>query len=493
MTGEHGQDRVERVLRAVFAEQASHRTPPVALVDRVRRHNRLRRRALVSAAASAAVLVAAGVPAGLSLVRADRPPADPVLRPPSLTTPRPTPPPPGPRPAGDPCVPARSGLPAPVPADRLPRQTGVRGSLAGDESLVDAVLVAGWQGLRSWPTESRPAWDARTLRVQFVERAGAGILALVVASDPAGRRATEWVVGRGRWFVPDGGEVDRTRDDQSARELGELFWGEDPLYVSSHQVCGQTYGIVLAPPDATVRVAPAPRIGADARPVYPARRPVSLVGGLAVFPAAAPATTKITLSHGRDTLASRVLNLTPGGSYVTELTSGAEIGRAVRAGGGTPDRSLVTFLAQGAAMELAQTVAEVPTGLRVPWGGPVPGGRQAAMVALTLPSGAVYVQAAIGKGATYDGFYEGLLPAGRLGDAVLSWRYRDLLIVVAPAAARVEAVLPGGTVLPVRLVDGGVGVTVPGEVTAVRAYRADGSRLGESTPGTGLVLLPREG
>lgn len=74
---------------------------------------------------------------------------------------------------------------------------------------------------------------------------------------------------------------------------------------------------------------------------------------------------------------------------------------------------------------------------------------------------------------------------------MLSFEHGGLVVVVAPAAARAEVVLRGGKVLPLRLVDGGGGVAVPAgaEATLVRAYRADGSRLGTSVPGTGLLPL----
>ena len=130
-------DRAERVLREVLAEQADTVAPPADLTERARRRHRTRVRLLTAAAAAAAVLVGVGIPTGLTLVRADAPPARPA----------PSPSPPARcEPPSDP-VPDTRPTAAPVPADQLPRQTGVRGSLAGDRALVDAVLVAGWQGL----------------------------------------------------------------------------------------------------------------------------------------------------------------------------------------------------------------------------------------------------------------------------------------------------------------------------------------------------------
>jgi hypothetical protein len=429
------------------------------------------------------------VPAGLALVRADPTPGP--------AAPRPVWQDPGPPPAGDPClpVPAR-GLPAPVPADQLPRQSGVRGSLGADEALVDRALVAAWQGFRvPWATEPAPAWDPRTLRVQFVERAGAGVLALVVASDPSGRHASIWVVGRDQWLVPTGGETENSNDVPPG-ELGELFWGEDPLLVSSRQVCRRTYGVVLAPPDSTAALTSPVRIGPDGRPDRPpSRSTLPLVGGLAVFPAEAPATTRVAVSRpDGGTLADRALNLNAGGYDAATLVSDAQVAAAVAAGGGAPDRTLVRMLAQQAAGDLYQSVVGRVTAVRVPWGGPLPGGRHAALVALTLPSGAMYVNAAIRERSSYDGFYSGLLPAGQLDDTVLAWQHPDgTVVVVAPAAVRAEVVLADRSVRPVPLSDGGGSISVAGvEVTLVRAYRADGSPLAARVPGTGLIPLPRQ-
>lgn len=144
------------------------------------------------------------------------------------------------------------------------------------------------------------------------------------------------------------------------------------------------------------------------------RTPVPLVDGLAVFPAQAPASTRVVVSRPGGGTVTRPLDREARGYDPATLVSAARIADAVRTGGGAPDKRLVTFLAEDAAGQLFQSVAGRVTGVRVPWGGPLPGGRQAALVALTLPSGAVHVSAAVRDGNTFDGFFTGLLPAGQL-------------------------------------------------------------------------------
>ncbi|HVE28656.1 MAG TPA: hypothetical protein VNC80_01180, partial [Mycobacteriales bacterium] len=64
---------------------------------------------------------------------------------------------------------------------------------------MDAAAVAGWQGFQREAvdqTNGARTMAAGTVRVRFVERAGAGILALATATDTTGRwQAVEWVTG----------------------------------------------------------------------------------------------------------------------------------------------------------------------------------------------------------------------------------------------------------------------------------------------------------
>lgn len=476
--------RAEQVLRAVLAERATALTPPVDLESRVHRTNRIRTRLLVAAAAAAAVLVGVGVPAGMSLVRADAPPAGPA---------------PGPSPSPVPCEPRSSRQPAAsaVPASRLPRQTGVRGSLAGDRALVDAVLGAGWHGLQEWAKKpdmrgERRTMDVRTLQLRFVERAGAGVVALVTADDTTGRwQAAQWVLREsGRLVLADPVSA-MVQSEDFEREVGQLFSGDNPLFITTTDVCGGQYGVVLAPSDATVEQRTMPSVGADGRPVYPPAQALPSRGGLAVFPIEGPQPA-ITVSRAGVLLGSSTLLGTGRRSGMPGLPSG-EVERAAREAPGDVDPGLAVAGVGSMSFGLDMAITDRPTGVRVLWGGRLRNGNAVVLAALRLPSGADCVFGVRAYRADQSGtMLSGLLPTGQLDDTMFSWQDHDYVVVVATKAAWAEVVLPGGAVLPVPLTEGGGSVVVPKgtRATLVRAYTADGSLIGERAPGTGLLPLP---
>ncbi|HZB51449.1 MAG TPA: hypothetical protein VE547_20345, partial [Mycobacteriales bacterium] len=460
-------------------------TPPVDLPERARRRHRTRVRLLTAAAAAAAVLVGIGVPAGLTLVRADAPPARPE---------------PGPSPAScEPLSRPQQPTASAVPADQLPRPTGVRGSLAGDRALVDAVLVAGWQGLRDSQEQldktpgGRRTLDVRTLRLRFVERAGPGVLALVTAADTTGEwQAAQWVVRERGEVRPTGGPGGIVTDESFERRLGQLFSGEDPLLISTVDVCGGQYGVVLAPPDATARLSPPPTVGANARPVPAAARPLPLRDGLAVFPL--PTAAEVTVYRG----GSRVGSARVGTGLIQSADYPiAAIDRAIREAPGEVDDVLARSALPLQADHLQRAVPDPVTRVRILWGGRLRTGKPVLLAAFPLPSGATFVSAAEELPGTGSGYntsypYEGLLPAGRLDGTVLGWQSGQDVVLVAPRAVRAEVVLPGGAVLPVPLTEGGGRVTVPKGVQAqlLRAYAANGGLIDQRAPGTGLLPLP---
>jgi hypothetical protein len=471
----------ERVLRAVLVERAADVTPPADLEARVRRHNQVRRRLLVAGAAAAAVLVAGGLPAGLTLVRADAPPARPE---------------PSPSPA--PSCPPVSGLPAtatPTPASPRPRQTGVRGSLAGDSALVDAVLAVGRAALGAEldrAAEDRQL-DNGTVRVRLVERAGAGVVALVTGADRTGRwQAGQWVVREGGRLRAAGilnGFQGPVRDQ---RLSGRFFAGEDPLVIDTVPVCGQRYGVVLAPPDATAELTPPPAIAPDGQLVHPPAGRLALARGLAVVPLRGPGEFQLAVTRdaelvGYTTFRSSEAWPSPAGWPADELA------RAVREAAGEVDPELAERVADVNRRWVARTTADKVTGLRMVWGGRLRNGEPVLLSALTLSSGAQSIVA--GRGHRQGGastIIGNFHRAGPLEDTVFAWRDHDYVIVVALRAARAEVVQPSGAVLPVPLTEGGGSVVVPNRAfTLVRAYAADGSLLGRQPAGNGGPLFTR--
>ena len=233
----------DEVLREVLAERADGITPDgdvyVAVLARRRRG---RRRAVIGAGVAAAIVVG-GAAAAVPAVRG----ADRSL--PAVT----------PSPTADPltaCVPpvlpGEKPPPAPVPVSQLPRQHDVRGSLAGNLAVTDAALVAGWQGIllnegglaglgAKTKGVTKHTMDRASLRLRFVERAGAGTVALATAADRTGRwQVATWVVGEGSTFRPTGGPSEQA--SASDLEPAQRFYGDDPVFVSAYPVCGKIFG-----------------------------------------------------------------------------------------------------------------------------------------------------------------------------------------------------------------------------------------------------------
>lgn len=467
--------------------------PPTGLYEAVRRRHRRQRTAAITGVV-AAVVVGIAVPTGLARTAAA--PA-PVAGKPTATTS--TAPP-------APCVPdAGEKLPARVPAGRLPAQTGVRGSLAGDRALVDAAAVAGWQGLRASNTSfgrTEPL-AVGSLRVVFVERAGAGTLALVTATDRTGRwQAAEWLAGQGRILVPTGGPAGVGSPADYDQKRGQLYWGDDPLFISAQQVCGLTYGVVLASPDATATITGVPHIGADARAVPGPTSPLPLTGGLAVVPAQQQKSkSTVTVSRAGTVLGTQTFNSL--GSYASDAPAerpgptAAQIAAAVRDSPRPVSAALLTNVAGIVGATVGDRTSDHVTGVQVIWAGPWTGGRPAVLFALQLPSGADYVTfgtAESGGGFGFD--FSGLLPAGQLDRTVYTWRNNRTLTVIDPRAARAEADVPGAGTIPVPLTAGAGRATLSSSkvvVTEVRTYDSAGTELGRAVPGSVLLNLPGRG
>ena len=489
MTGLEDDDTVA-ALRAELGARIATLTPPTQLYETVRRRHR-RQQAAAVAGVAAAVLVGVGVPAGLT--RSTAAPAAPAATPP-------TPPP-------APCISTSAPGPGPtlppaVPASRLPRQTGVRGSLAGDHALVDAATVAAWQGFQREAvdqTNGARKMAAATVRVRLVERAGDGVLALATATDVTGRwQAAEWLTGSGRTLVPVGGRADAPASGDFDRRLGQLYWGDDPLYISAQQVCGVTYGVVLAPPDATATITGPPHIGADARPVPGPSRPLPIIGGLAVVPVPDAAGSTVAVFRDGTVLATRALDAEGGfGSHDRRGPTAEQIAQAVRDSPRPVSADLLRQVVPFAAQELTRRTTDRVTGVRVVWSGRWTGGQPAVLLALRVPSGADYLTFTVRMpyhgGTSYSSEFSGLLPAGRLDGTVFTWRSGTILEVIDPRAAQAEADLDDGRTIPVPLTDGGGRAVVPGgraKVTEVRTYDSGGTELGHATPGSVLLDLP---
>jgi hypothetical protein len=472
---------VDEVLRDVFTEQADGVTPSGDVYDAVLHRRRRSRRRAVAGAGIAAAIVVGGVAVAVPAVRgADRslPAVTPTMDP--LTA----------------CVPPHlSGEPTPPPpvsVSRLPRQHDVRGSLAGDRAVTEAALVAGWQGIlmgegRLAGVGAKHTMDPGSLRLRFVERAGAGTLALVTAADRTGAwQASTWVVGQGTTLRPTLGPSQKV--SSSDRVRAELFYGDDPVYVSAYPVCGKIFGAVLAPADATATLHEAPHIGPDARLVTGVTRALPLTDGLAVFRTEGGA-SKVSISRGGAVLGTGSLNQFDGLAKPGPDPLSAPVDKAIKDAPPGTDADMVRSIVQLSRINLRDATADPITGVRVLWAGSTNKGLPAVLVAMTLPSGAAYVfDLSAHPDGTRGGSGGGLVPAGQLDGTLYALGGRSGLIVVLPkGATRAEIQLAGGAVQQVPLRYGGAFVVPDGKPLKVRVFDKDGNLVAEQVPNEGLV------
>ena len=481
----------DEVLREVFADRVGRRTRTTDMYGAVlARHRRHRRRTVIGAAFAAVVVLGGAAVVATGVRGSDRSlPATPAPAPPEAPA------------SCIPTVPPGPGaptLPPAVPVSQLPPQDDVRGSLAGNRTLVDAAAVAGWRGIvgnerNLAGSGTRHQMDKATFRLRFIERAGAGTLALATAADRTGKwQATSWVVGAGTKLVPTGGEGNLVFPDDGKK--GQRYYGDDPLYVTSYPVCGQMYGVVLAPREATATLRAAQHIGADARPIRGGTRPLPLVDGLAVFQDdGGPAT--VTIARGGTVLGTGTLASLVGVSTGRPDPLSALVGTAVKDGPRGTDAELVRLVASSGQSSLAQSTSDRITGVSVRWAGSTPQGRPAALVALTLPSGAALLSEMWKTSeSSSSGVYSGLVPAGRLRGTLFVAGDHSLVFVVVPdGAVRAELELAGGRTQELPLRDRGAVVVPAGRAKPllVRAYDANGTLVAEQTPNEGLLPVPR--
>lgn len=478
----------DEVLREVFAEQADGITPDgdvyVAVLARRRRN---RRRAVIGAGVAAAIVVGGSAAAVPAVQGADR----------SLPAATPSPTPDPLSACVPPVLPGEKPLPAPVPVSQLPRQHDVRGSLAGDRAVTDAALVAGWQGillneaglagLGAQHGRAKHTMDLASLRLRFVERAGAGTVALATAADRTGRwQVATWVVGQGATFRPTGGPSEQVAS--SDLEVAQRFYGDDPVYVSAYPVCGKLFGVVLAPPDATATLHEAPHIGPDARPVTGAARAVPLTDGLAVFPTVGGA-SKVSIGRGGTVLATGSLNQFDGVAKPGPDPVRALVDKAVKDAPPGTDARLVSFIVELARHDLRDDTSDPITRVRVRWAGSTNKGMPTAVVALTLPSGASYLaDMSEQPDGSSGGSGGGLVPAGQLDRILFAYGDRFGYVVVVPeGAARAEIQLANGRVQQVPLRYGGAYVVPTGKPLKIRAFDRDGNLVAEQVPNEGLL------
>lgn len=474
---------VERNVRAMLAERAGDVRIPADLAGAVIDRRRRRSRVTLVASAAAVAIVAAGVPLALRATGAQAP------------RPTPTSSAARPAPACPRALPPANSAAAVAGTNQLPEQRNVRGSLGGDRAVVRQVLVAGWVGLvrserdlAKLSHEAPHVFDPATARVEFVHQVGGDALALVAAVDPHRKwAASAWVtrVAGGRWTA-SGGEGYALTPGDFDRRLGQLFYGDDPLYLYMVSLNCARLAIVLAPPGSLAEIAAGADVTADGH-VVRSYRPVALRDGFAAVPVdATTSAAHVQVLQGGRVVAQRVVS-DGGGVQARNWPSADGLATAIKNGRGRVDPSLAT-----------QAIGLMPYWLQafhlgrpeVIWGGTLPDGKPVVLVANVFASGARFVAEIHGLRGGFGGGFDGVLPAGTLDRRVLTWRVGSAVVVVATRGVRAEAVLANGTTVPVPFSDGGGVLAAGKQLKSVRVYDAGGALIEERKPDTGLLDLP---
>jgi hypothetical protein len=484
----------ERALRDLFATHAAAVTPPAGLYAGARRLAH-RRRAVVGATAGALV-VAAGVPAGLAAARSGPTgTAAPTPARPTAPSPSPSGDLPGvyddPQPPADVC---RHPEDTPVTGPAFAAQRDVRGSLGGDRAAVRAVLRAAWARLT---TQHGSRIRAGTLRALYVERVDGYVVAHVVGTDgSAPTKPVEYARDVSQVYVA-GPDLDHLSAFRASGWTITGDGGSDPVPFDNKEVlterqpvaglavCGRDYLVVRAAPGST-----AERTGVTGlRPDGTEIRGVSSIplrpDGLAVA-RVSPGTTVTVRTAGRAVATRREVPLSGDYRPLTDaqldaLTTGWDVGAV-------PADSRHQVLAFALVAQEPLTRRLPPADVRALWLADTDHGLSG-LVTWTVPGGArlAYGFTRSGPKGAVTG-YGGLVRSGSVDDLVVAWAGNALPAVVAPRGVRAEATLPGGAVRSVPMTRGGA--VLPTGTTAVSVYDAGGRLLGRRAVNTGLTPLP---
>jgi hypothetical protein len=383
-------------------------------------------------------------------------------------------------------VPEAAGrVPGGAPADYFTGPT--RGSLAGDDEFLDGVTALPWAAeppvraadgtilyyLPNPPVEAR--------RVVFAGDVPGGRWALVVGGTPRGAAETAGVPPEvvpndtlaAAWFTgPPGATAD------------QMTLANEPSTISTDWPAALTDPrngvlVVVAAPGDAIEVSQRPMIDAEGQ-TSREWRPVETDDGIAVtrvspFPRPYDGSTSYrVLRDGR--LEARDM---PWSIFYEELVDQPLPIEYPRGRPGELGDQAARFAATNVLGELGLSTAQAT--VTAPWVGPLPNGgdSQAAVVTITLPSGAVVVTSQWLMPQQPDGSYTG----GFCGQSVLP--------AGPPAERRVHA-------LACEVVDGTTGapmstdlvVVAPPEVALVRTYDGDRVFLSEHSTRDGIVVVP---
>jgi hypothetical protein len=385
---------------------------------------------------------------------------------------------------------------AAIPATHLPRSAdrvitlpagpsythanGVRGSLGGNQALLDEALRFGRQQVRTEQVAAAARIDAASLHPVFAERSGSLTYVLLLGRMArSGQTAHLELVRTGTqpWQRTDGGVVPQngdTFDTEAAQKLyGEPFWVHQIDRADAPRL------VILVPADTTATISLGVTVNAAGVATRLPAQPLTLHAGTALIDATRwDGPVQITLTRGRITTFWHQYI-----SYGLQYTDGQLTAAAAKARG-HGNGAVFAYAASVARMEGERLYGGRAT-LELPWGGLV-GKDQCALAALRYPSGALYAEFACAN--NHGGGPLGLLPAGSFERTLVAWRanfYGPYAVLAPRQAVRAEYTYAGGTTIQVPLTDGFGYATHTGKLTMVRVYDAGGRLLDQRPPVSG--------
>jgi hypothetical protein len=371
--------------------------------------------------------------------------------------------------------------PAPTTSQPAPVYThpnGVRGSLGGNQQLIDDAAKAARAEFAKDRNSRGPSPDRIT--PVLAERSGQATVVLFTGTS---RAKPDWVsgvvayrIGTQRWLIQFGGGVHKPTGVEMDTKALQKYYG-DPVWVASVSSGGDTYAAIIVPASMRATVSLAPEVAVDGS-LHRRFRPLELHAGTALVRTTGG--TVIRISRGNAAM-SAWTEFHP--SFSPRLTD-EEVAAAASMARGHADLGLVRRAPVG-GVRLVRELAGTAATFRVIWGGQI-AGNPCVLTAVQFASGALLPDLVCK--AARSSTSRGTVPAGTFDRTALAWSSRGhapYYVMAPPGAVRAEFVYAGRTV-PVSLDNGFGRSTDPGKATAVRLYDAGGNLVEERAMDQGI-------
>ena len=370
-------------------------------------------------------------------------------------------------------LPGKGPVATPTPGVTYTHPNGVRGTLGGNQQLLDDATRAAFAEFRA--NSGSQVSDPDHITPVFAERSGQFVVVLFTGTS---RTMRDWIFdvkatkqGSGRWLIESGGGVHSAKPALADADIkyAQKSYG-DPFWVTNATYANSGYVAIVVPPTTRAEVAYGLEVSAEGT-VGRQYRPLELHAGTALIQM--NGSGSVRLSAGNKVLATWTNQQTSARTMPTT----AEVAAAAKQARGHADATTAKAAAQMVYFD-AHRFGSAGMRFRVIWGGLL-AGRQCVLAAYQYPSGALYPNWVCDEPDGLSGSSDGTVAAGTFDHRMLAWTSFDhsYLVMAPPGAVRAEFVYAGRAPVPVPL-DNGLGHTEQaGTATAVRTFDAAGNLI----------------